>query len=94
VPPSRQLPDHSQRQAPPYGSDRPVYDVVYQAPPLPENQPTTLEEAEVAINKLISFIDTSGHGILQPNERSMLTTIKCALFQAASGIPYDRGEGR
>ncbi|KAJ6557384.1 centromere binding protein B [Mycena vulgaris] len=80
VPPSRQLPDHARA----YAS---VYDVVYERP---EPETTTLAEAEVAINKVIHFLDTQGHAILQTHERNMLTTIKCALFQAASGIAYDR----
>ncbi|KAJ7095958.1 Tc5 transposase DNA-binding domain-containing protein [Mycena belliarum] len=90
VPPSRQLSGHSPHQQAGYSSAPPVYDVVYEAPPRPEPETTTLAEAEVAINKVIHFIDTQGHGILQPHERNMLTTIKCALFQAASGIAYDR----
>ncbi|KAJ7134441.1 Tc5 transposase DNA-binding domain-containing protein [Mycena epipterygia] len=87
VPPSRQLPDHN-RHPPPYTGG--AYEVVYEAPPRPEPETTTLADAEVAINKVIHFLDTQGHGILQPNERNVLTTIKCALFQAASGIAYDR----
>ncbi|KAJ7459758.1 CenpB-DNA-bind-domain-containing protein [Mycena latifolia] len=84
APPSRQLATHPPQ--PTYGGAPPVYDVVYEAP----REETTLAEAEVAINKVIHFLDTQGHGIVQPRERNVLTTIKCALFQAASGIPYDR----
>ncbi|PPR05404.1 hypothetical protein CVT24_008018 [Panaeolus cyanescens] len=55
----------------------------------PYHRPT-LAEAEDAINLLITFIDTSGRGILKDDERALLADVKCALFQAHSGIPYDR----
>ncbi|KAJ7147523.1 Tc5 transposase DNA-binding domain-containing protein [Mycena crocata] len=64
--------------------------VVYEAPPRPPPEETTLAQAEAAINTVIHFLDTRGHGILQAHERNVLTTVKCALFQAASGIAYDR----
>ncbi|KAJ6512180.1 CenpB-DNA-bind-domain-containing protein [Mycena vitilis] len=87
VPPSRQLADHGA-----YGPPPVTYGVMYEAPPRPAPERTTLAEAEDAINKVINFFDTNvqAQGILQANERNMLTTIKCALFQAASGIEYDR----
>lgn len=87
TPPSEPTPTYDPSPQPPA---LPVYDVVYEAPPRSAPPPPTLAEAEDAINKVIEFIDTSGHGILQPHERNVLTTIKCALFQAANGIPYDR----
>jgi hypothetical protein len=49
-----------------------------------------MAEAEAAINVLITFLDTNGRGIIKEDERQKLADIKCALFQAASGIPYDR----
>ena len=50
----------------------------------------TLADAEDAINTLITFLDSAGHGILQDHERQALNTVKCALFQAGSGVPFDR----
>jgi hypothetical protein len=65
--------------------------VYYQpAPTIPEPRLPTLQDAEEAINTLITFIDSEGQGILENDERIILTTIKCALFQAASGIPFNR----
>jgi hypothetical protein len=65
--------------------------VYYQsAPAIPDPAPPTLEDAEEAINTLITFLDSSGQGIIQDGERLVLNTIKCALFQAGSGIPFDR----
>jgi hypothetical protein len=89
VPPSRQLADHS---APQYAYD--VYhQQQHQQQPDPASAPT-LAEAEDALNKVIRFFDTSAqaHGLrsLQPGERNVLSTIKCALFQAATGgMVYD-----
>jgi hypothetical protein len=65
--------------------------VYYQsAPAIPDPGPPTLADAEEAINTLITFLDSSGQGIIQDDERLVLNTIKCALFQAGSGIPFDR----
>ena len=50
----------------------------------------TIAEAEEAINVLITFLETSGKGIIKEDERQKLADIKCALFQAASGFPYNR----
>lgn len=50
----------------------------------------TIAEAEEAINILITFLDTNGRGIIKGDERQKLADIKSALFQAASGLPYDR----
>lgn len=58
-------------------------------PGVPHLNPT-ISEAEEAINLLITFLDTDGRGIIKEDERQKLTDIKCALFQAASGIPYER----
>ena len=52
--------------------------------------PPTLAEAEEAINLLMTFLDTDGRGIIKEDERQNLADIKCALFQAANGIPYER----
>jgi hypothetical protein len=51
-----------------------------------------LADAEEAINTLITFLDSSGQGIIEDGERQTLHTIKCALFQAGSGIPFDRSK--
>jgi hypothetical protein len=50
--------------------------------------PPTIAEAEEAINLLITFLDTDGRGIIKEDGRQKLVDIKCALFQAANGIPY------
>lgn len=75
----------------------PVYDdgtlVIYPpVPRIPDNSPPSLADAEEAINKLITFLDTTGRGIIDDQDRQRLTTIKCALFQAASGVPYNPGQ--
>lgn len=71
-----------------YVEQPPVY---YQpTPAIPEPRAPNLQDAEDAINTLITFIDSEGQGILEDSERQILTTIKCALFQAASGIPFNR----
>jgi Tc5 transposase DNA-binding domain len=58
-------------------------------PGVPHLSPT-LAQAEEAINILITFLDTNGRGIIKDDERAKLIDIKCALFQAASGVPYER----
>ncbi|KAJ8691331.1 hypothetical protein PTI98_010914 [Pleurotus ostreatus] len=58
--------------------------------PTAPRQPT-LADAEEAIDTLITFLETAGKGIVNPDERDALTQVKCALFQAGSGVPYDRG---
>lgn len=59
---------------------------------IPNNHIPTLADAEEAINTLITFLDSDGQSIIQHNERQVLNTIKCALFQAASGVPFDRSQ--
>lgn len=81
-----QIHHESQYDAPP-AYDASALGEIYQPAP-----PPTLADAEDAINKLINFLDTSGRGIIQSDERQVLNTIKCALFQAASGVPFDRGQ--
>lgn len=66
--------------------DRVIFTPMAPAP----NPPPSMNEAEEAVNTLILFLDTVGSGIIQPHERQVLATIKCALFQAASGVPFDR----
>lgn len=50
----------------------------------------TLAETEIAINTVITYLNTDGKEILKPDEKMLLTQIKCALFQYANGIPYER----
>ncbi|KIN92907.1 hypothetical protein M404DRAFT_172329 [Pisolithus tinctorius Marx 270] len=66
--------------------------VVYQIAPITSSGSTIpdITEAEEAINKVIHFVDSQSPGILNQDERDMLTQIKNALFQAASGVPYVR----
>ncbi|RDB17905.1 hypothetical protein Hypma_000880 [Hypsizygus marmoreus] len=104
-PPIEPHPDHSGRRLAPLTSSShqhapepdhhlPQYidnsSAYYPEPPIPEPRLPTLAEAEDAMNTLITFLDSSGQGILEDSERQMLTTVKCALFQAASGVPFDR----
>lgn len=74
--------------------DRPIFadgDQLYQpVPSIPDNRPPTMAEAEDYLNKVLLFFDTAGRGILTPQERESLTVVKCILFQAASGVPYNR----
>ena len=76
---------HQQHQAVIYNA----YGQTLCGPGVPHLNPT-IAEAEEAINLLITFLDTDGRGIIKENERQTLAEIKCALFQAASGIPYER----
>lgn len=66
--------------------------VVYQpAPPITSGSTIPdIAEAEDAINKVILFVDSQSPAILAPDERGMLSQIKFALFQAASGVPFVR----
>jgi hypothetical protein len=85
-------------QLPPMEHRRPVARmfsdglVYYEAAPsIPDNAIPDMAEAEDIINKLIQFFERGqGMNILSTTERSSLHTIKCALFQAASGLPYTR----
>jgi hypothetical protein len=88
---------------PTYGSPIPghhstVYttplDVYPPLPPLTSATPPSFAEAEDAINKVIMFIDSHDLGtIITVKDRTHLNDIKYALFQAGSGVPYDRGAG-
>jgi len=57
--------------------------------PAPSPRPS-LAQAEEAINTLIAYLDQDGRDILKEQERQTLTDIKCALFQHASGLTYER----
>lgn len=71
-----------------------VYDAslaMYQpVPPIPSNKPVTFADAEMAYDTFLSFIDTAGQDLITYEQRQHLHQIKCALFQAGSGVPYDR----
>lgn len=59
--------------------------------PIPgPNPPVSLAAAEEAMNTVIAYLDTAGRELIQDSERMVLHTVKCALFQAGSGIPFDR----
>lgn len=90
--PRGQHPSSSHSQA---GLDRHPYldesaTVYYHTPHIPSPRMPTLADAEDAINTLITYLDSAGQGILQDHERQALNTVKCALFQAGSGVPFDR----
>lgn len=78
------------------GHHNAVYDStpleVYQPlPPLTSVLIPTFAEAEDALNKVIMFIDSQPSGsIITTTERGHLHQIKTALFQAGSGVPYNR----
>lgn len=65
----------------------PVYETI---PAIPDNRTPTLEEAELHMNKLLLFFDTTGRGIIGDEDRRNLHQVKFMLFQAASGVPYTR----
>jgi hypothetical protein len=53
-------------------------------PPISSHEPPTLADAEEAINKVISYIETQGSNVLSPEERRNLDQIKSAIFQASN----------
>lgn len=59
----------------------------------PQNNPLidpTIQDAEDAVTSIIAFVDRTREPIITEKERQALRSIKCALFQFASGLPYDR----
>ena len=66
--------------------------VVYQpVPPITSGDTIPdIGEAEDAITKVIMFVDSHSPALLTPPERNLLSQIKYALFQAASGVPFVR----
>jgi len=42
------------------------------------------------MNTLITYVDSARRDLLLPEERRTLNTIRYALFQEASGVPFDR----
>ena len=52
---------------------------------MPPREPQTLADAEEALNKFISFIETRGQHVLSPEERQHLEQIKSTFTQAGSG---------
>lgn len=64
---------------------------IYQpAPRMADNSPPTLANAEEAFDRVLLYLDTIGQGLIQPQEREVLDNVKVRLFQAASGMPFDR----
>ncbi|KAL0581008.1 hypothetical protein V5O48_001002 [Marasmius crinis-equi] len=58
-------------------------------PRLPDNSPPTLEDAEMALNRVILYVDTfpPGQSILTLEQRQHLDEIKVVLFKAGAGLP-------
>jgi Tc5 transposase DNA-binding domain len=71
----------------PSSYDMGIYPSVRSMPP---REPQTLADAEDALNKFISFIETRGQHVLSPEERQHLEQIKSTFTQAGSGAPFDR----
>lgn len=57
--------------------------------PVADNTVPTINEAEVHLDKLLLFFDTSGKNILKDSERNVFQTVKCVLYQAARGVSID-----
>lgn len=68
---------------------QPPPNMMYAALPDPRGPPS-LAEAETAMNTLLHFLDTCPQQIVEQTERELLTTIKFALFQYGSGVPFSR----
>lgn len=66
------------------------HNVYAAAPTIPSNPVPDFESAEYHMNQLIYFFDTKGSDIPTHDEREVLRSLKCALFQAANGLPYTR----
>ena len=87
---------HNQQQHLPHHTHSQQHAVIYSPYGQPLRGPgvsplsPTIDEAEAAVNLLITFVETNGRGIIKDDERRKLTDIKCALFQAANGLTYER----
>jgi hypothetical protein len=55
-----------------------------------EDSPPSFAQAEHALNTVLAYLDTSGQDFCKPDERETLQHLKWAMFQHASGIPYER----
>ncbi|TFK73574.1 hypothetical protein BDN72DRAFT_854606 [Pluteus cervinus] len=76
-----------------YPSTYDSLETIYQpVPRIPDNSPPTLADAEEAINRVIAFLDSTGQGIIQHQQREVLGDIKIALFHAGSGVPFNRSQ--
>jgi hypothetical protein len=69
-----------------------TYGVRYGSPILQvrEESPPSFAQAEHALNVVLAFLDTDGQAFCKPDERETLQHLKWAMFQHASGIPYER----
>ncbi len=70
-----------------------TYGVRYGSPLLPsheDEEPPSLAQAENALNILLHYLDTTGQHLCKPHDREVLHHLKCAMFQHASGLPYER----
>ena len=70
-------------------------EVAYIVPALPTYRPViahvpTIAEAEDAIDKVIAFVKAQEKDFLKYAEHEALRQVKCALFQLASGLPFNR----
>lgn len=89
---SQQIMQH-QPAAPIQHSPTVTYGVRYGTPLLSAREeplPPTLVQAEQALDLLLHYLDTAGQEVCKPDERQVLHNLKCAMFQHASGIPYQR----
>lgn len=72
-------------------------DVAYVIPKPPTyrpaiSEPPTMNEVEDAIDKVITFVENQPKDFLNSSERMVLTNIKCALFQLANDLPFNRDD--
>ncbi|KAL4250782.1 hypothetical protein ABKN59_006091 [Abortiporus biennis] len=56
----------------------------------PPIEDVDVNDAEGAIDTVMAFVDSQEEGFLSACERDALTSIKCAIFQRAGGVPYVR----
>lgn len=70
-----------------------TYGVRYGSPLLPsrdDDEPPSLAQAENALNLVLHYLDTTGQHLCRSQDREVLHHLKCAMFQHASGLPYER----
>jgi len=69
-----------------------TYGVRY-SPLLPshdDDEPPSLAQAENALNILLHYLDTTGQHLCRSQDLEVLHHLKYAMFQHASGLPYER----
>ncbi|KII87006.1 hypothetical protein PLICRDRAFT_62770, partial [Plicaturopsis crispa FD-325 SS-3] len=85
--PAHHQTDLAAQQAVSYTAPLEIYAL---APPITSSGVPDMPEVEDSINKVIAFVDSQPEGFLTWEERELLASVKNAIFQAASGVPYIR----